>query len=345
MHVSKITNAAVDAQCVEGRTGMLCGSCVEGRSLVFGSRQCKGCPPSNKYLSLLLVYLAAGILLIVIIAKCGLTVNHGSINGIIFFANFVHWNQYHFFTHFKSFDVLRLIIAWLNLDSGIEVCFYNGMTTLEMIWLQIGYIIYIVLLQVTIVVLCRKYMIFTRFFGRNITKVMSTMVVLLYSKVLVTVSEIFMYEKVKQAYYEGKFRNLSYVLMVDGNIAYGSLKHIPLLVVATILAILLLFFTFSLLFIQILTRISSYRFFKWVARFQPFFETITGPCNSYYAFWPGFMLFVRFSYVVIMFDSGTRKRSLYAVSACVLLTIILSFLSPNGVYKEWSLNILELFIL
>ena len=336
-----IINGEIDMQCVEGRTGILCGSCAKDHSLVFGTGQCKICS-SNQYLSLVLLYLAAGIFLIVMITKCGLTINHGNLSGLIFIANFIHWNQFYFFPHFKNFDVLRLIIAWLNLDFGIEVCFYKGMTIIEYTWLQIGYVVYVVLLQGIVIILCRRYVIFTRFFGRNITKVMATVTVLLYSKVLVIVSEIFMYEKVKYINSVGEIHVISYVLVIDGGILYGSHKHIPLLVVASFLAILLIFLTFSLLFIQVLTRVSNYKCFRWVARLQPFFETFTGPCNSYYAFWPGFLLFVKLFYRALMFDATGRYHSLYAVSGCVLLTTILSFISPSGVYKKWSLNILEL---
>ncbi len=57
--------------------------------------------------------------------------------------------------------VLRLVIAWLNLDFGFELCFYDRMTALYLIWLEIGFILYIVFLQVAIIFLCRKYVLLT----------------------------------------------------------------------------------------------------------------------------------------------------------------------------------------
>ena len=153
-----------DSLCAEHRTGILCGSCRPGWSVVLGTGKCKSCPPSNKYLGLVVVYLAAGILLIVLLTKFKLTVSNGSFNGILFFANLMHWNRDAFFPQFYNADILRLFIAWLNLDLAIEVCFFTGMTALHVIWLQIGSILYIVSLQVTIIILCRRYVIFTRFF-------------------------------------------------------------------------------------------------------------------------------------------------------------------------------------
>ena len=171
--VTTIPAVCNDSLCAEHRTGILCGSCRPGWSIVLGTGKCKSCPPSNKYLSLVVVYLAAGILLVVLLTKFKLTVNNCSFNGFLFFATLMHWNRNAFFPQFYNADILRLIIAWLNLDLGIEVCFFNGMTALHVIWLQIGYILYIVFLQVAIFILCRRYVIFTRFFGRNITKVLS----------------------------------------------------------------------------------------------------------------------------------------------------------------------------
>ena len=333
----------VDRLCAEGRTGILCGSCVKGWSVVLGTGMCKPC--SNAYLGLVVVYLGAGILLIAILSKFRLTVNHGSMNGLIFYANFVHWNKTNFFPTSSNSDILRLIIAWLNLDLGIEVCLFNGMTVVHLLLLEIAYIAYIVFLQFAIVLLCRRYVIFTRLLGRNVTKVMSTLIILLYSKTLRTLVNIFTFTIITNTSNNNKTK----VLSVDGNIEFGSRQHIPLLVVGSLLALLLLLFTFSLLFIQILSRISSWRFFKWVARLQPFFETITGPCNSNYTFWPGYLLFVRIAYAlsVSYIIEGSNYFS-YVSFACgyIIITIIFSFLiSPHGVYKTWSLNILEFLLL
>ena len=322
--------------CAKHRTGILCGSCQPGLSVVLGTGRCEYCPQSNKYLSLVVVYLAAGILLVIMLTKFTRNVSNGSLNGLIFYANLVHQNRGAIFPQFHNADLLRLVIAWLNLDLGIEVCFFNGMTALHVIWLQIGYIFYIVLLQVAIILLCRRYVIFTRFFGRNVTKVLSTLVTLLYAKTLTTVADVFGYAEIRSETGE-RFK----VLSVDGNIRFGAHQHIPLLVVASVLAIFIAVFSFSLLFIQVLIKLSSWRFFRWVARFQPFFETITGPCNFNYAFWPGYLFLLRVVVVISQHCFGT-KINRYISTFLAVLTIIFSFLGPKGVYKKWSLNMFEL---
>ncbi len=60
--------------------------------------------------------------------SCKLTVAVGTINGLVFYANIVAANQALYFPkHNSEGAFLRVLIAWINLDLGIETCFYNGM--------------------------------------------------------------------------------------------------------------------------------------------------------------------------------------------------------------------------
>ena len=80
-----------DTQCAFNRSGILCGACKQGYSTALGSSKCLQC--SNDYLALLLVFGVAGILLVLFIKLLDLTVAHGMINGLIFYANIVWANQ------------------------------------------------------------------------------------------------------------------------------------------------------------------------------------------------------------------------------------------------------------
>ena len=59
-----------DLQCDYNRSGLLCGSCQPGLSLVLGSNRCLRC--SNNYLSLLIVFAVAGVILVLFLSMCGL---------------------------------------------------------------------------------------------------------------------------------------------------------------------------------------------------------------------------------------------------------------------------------
>ena len=87
-----------------------------------------------------------------------------------------------FFTAFDKYAVTRLMITWLNLDLGIEVCLFNGMTMVQKTWLQLGYVFYMWTLQIIIIFFCRRSTRCTRLFGENVNKVLSTLILLSFVK-------------------------------------------------------------------------------------------------------------------------------------------------------------------
>ena len=81
-----------DAQCNFNRSGILCGGCQTGLSLMLGSNKCEHC--NDKYLSLLIAFIFSGIILILaFLVLCNLTVSVGSNNGLLFYANIVKLNE------------------------------------------------------------------------------------------------------------------------------------------------------------------------------------------------------------------------------------------------------------
>ena len=67
-----ITVNTTDKQCAFNRTGTLCGKCQDGLSLILGSSKCLPC--SNLYLLLLVVFVLAGLALVIFLMVCNLTV-------------------------------------------------------------------------------------------------------------------------------------------------------------------------------------------------------------------------------------------------------------------------------
>ena len=118
-----------DTQCSFNRAGQLCGSCKEGYSLAIGSSHCVECK-RNSGLALFIFFAIAGILLVILISFLDLTVTQGLINGLIFYANIIWTYKSAFFnqnvtvTQSGISDFFNLFIAWLNLDFGIETCFF-----------------------------------------------------------------------------------------------------------------------------------------------------------------------------------------------------------------------------
>ena len=98
---------------------ILCGACCLGLSLPFGSSRCLPC--SDTYLSLLLPFTIMGLVLVFFLLALV-----GTLSGLVLYANIVRASQSTFFPP-GSTNLLTIFIAWLNLDLGIQTCFYNGM--------------------------------------------------------------------------------------------------------------------------------------------------------------------------------------------------------------------------
>jgi len=84
-----------DHQCSFNRSGVLCGACQPGHSLVLGSSHCRQCP--DTYILLFIPFALAGFALIFLLLKCNLTVSRGTLNCLIFYANIVRANDAIFF--------------------------------------------------------------------------------------------------------------------------------------------------------------------------------------------------------------------------------------------------------
>ena len=78
-----ISAESSDAQCQYQRSGVLCGSCREGLSMILGSSECKTC--SNIYLVSIVIFIFVGFALVILITVTNMTVSVGTLNGLIFF--------------------------------------------------------------------------------------------------------------------------------------------------------------------------------------------------------------------------------------------------------------------
>ena len=133
-----------DSQCTNNHSGIICGACKDSFSVALGSSRCINCFDSKKYAFLWLVPLFAvmGLILVLSMLFLDLTVSIGLINGLIFYANILSisglTNNYNCSIH----PLLSVFISWVNLDLGIETCFYSGMDMYQKIWLQFAFPLY-----------------------------------------------------------------------------------------------------------------------------------------------------------------------------------------------------------
>ena len=80
-----ITAESPNTQCQYQRSGVLCGSCHEGLSMILGSSECKTC--SNLYLVSITAFILMGVALVTLVILLNMTVSVGTLNGLILFAN------------------------------------------------------------------------------------------------------------------------------------------------------------------------------------------------------------------------------------------------------------------
>ena len=189
---NKMVNIGDDPskQCASNRTGILCGACKDSFSLAIGSSRCIECPNSQN-IALLLAFAAAGVLLVFFILALNLTATQGLINGVIFYANIVWAYKIILFPADIGknylFTFLHVFIAWLNLDFGIETCFFVGLDAYWKTWLQFLFPFYIWAIACVIIVACRYSSRLTNLIGSRAVPLLATLFLLSYMKLLRTV--------------------------------------------------------------------------------------------------------------------------------------------------------------
>ena len=327
-----ITNP--DPQCALNRSGVLCGGCAQGLSLLLGSNRCGEC--SNDYLSLLLPFALAGFALTALLLVLNLTVSAGTINGLIFYANIVKLGEAIFFVN-GPIPVLSQFISWLNLDLGIETCFYHGMDSYVKTWLQFAFPFYIWIIMIVISVLTHYSTLVSKLVSRNTISVLATLILLSYMKLFRTINLALL----------GGFFTCGqadqFLWIVDANIGYFQTKHLLLGVFALIVLLFLaLPFTLILLFSPLVERALARPKCMWkLYRFaRPFFDAYGGPYEDRYRFWTGLLLLVRLVLLLVVSFSNSSSAILSAIVTTTAVVMTLAWWL-KGVYWLHYLNVLE----
>ena len=153
---------------------------------------------------------------------------------------------------------MTIFIAWLNLDLGIETCFYDGMDTYGRVWLQFVFPVYVWMLVGLILLASHVLQRLAKCLGTNPLSVLATLFLLSYAKFLRTIITVMSFTFLD--YPDG---SRVAVWLYDGNITYLTSKHIPLFITALI-ALLFFFlpYTFLLLLGQWLSPLSNMKGFS-----------------------------------------------------------------------------------
>ena len=326
----------LDIQCNNNHSGILCGSCNDDYSIAFGTLHCHPC--SNDYLALIIPFALAGILLVAFLLLLKFSVAIGTINGLIFYANVVQVNRYIFFPP-ETTNILTVFIAWLNLDLGIETCFFDGMNTYAFAWLQFLFPFYVWFLIGLIIVLSHYFDVIAKALGKNPVAALATLFLLSYSKILRTIIMALSFTRLD--YPDGITR---VVWLYDGNIPYfQQSNHIILGVFAlTVLFVLFLPYTFLLLCDHWLLHYSDKPVFSWLNKLKPFMDAYYAPYKKETRYWTGVTLLVRcILFLVFAFNAlGNASVNLLAITSVMAGLAALAWMH-NRLYEHLYNDILE----
>ena len=332
-----ITVDESNTQCNYMRAGILCGRCEQDFSQVFGSSRCLHC--SNNCLSLLLVFAIAGVALVLLLTVLKLTVAAGTLNGLIFYANVLTINSAVFFPN-RVTNILTVFIAWLNLDLGIETCFYDGMSAIAKTWLQFVFPFYVWVLMGMIIVFSHYSSKCARLFGSNPTAVLATLFLLSYAKILRTIIAALSF-----TFLENSSNSVITVWLHDGNIPYLASRHLPLFIAALVCFIIFFVpYTLLLIFSQEILRYSRKKIFSWInnPNIKPFLDAYHAPYTDRYRYWTGLFLLARCILFLIVAFNARGNTGVNLISICSFIFLILGFgLLSGKIYKKWWLAALE----
>ena len=268
----------IDSQCEPeyNRVGLLCASCKSNMSVVFGGNACRPC--SSAYLASIIMYGVLGIVLVLAISFLGFSISEGYLNSLLFYCNVTSF-YLSFFA--PNWPIAFLLIKFLNLSLGFELCFYDGMDTLAKVGIQLLFPAYLFFIMLVIIILakCSSKIINA---GFSAAKTFSTLLLLCYTSVGETCILIVAVKTINGT--NGTY----YGWHNDPTIQYGQGFHGLLVFVAVVLILVyILPFSIGLLLPPLIlrTRLSI--------MLKPLLDAFWNPFKPKFRFWIGLRALIR----------------------------------------------------
>ena len=338
-----------DNQCADFHSGVLCGSCVENFSIALGSWRCIRCSHTERYnfIWLLVLMAIAGIMLFFFISLFKLTVSRGTLNGLILYANVISVID---LPVCSIHPILSVFISWLNLDLGIETCFFSGMDAYLKTWLQFVFPLYIWVLVGVIIILCHYSQTAMKWMGRGNIDVLATFFLLSYTKILKTIITGLSVTEIKIARADNVSDKLvpHKVWTYDGNVDYLTGKHLFLFLVSLFfLVVVFIPYTLLLTFGQYLLSMNASKGLRWIVKsivFISIMDAYHAPYKKKYRFWTGLTLLIRFALFTLL-ATNTSNILLTNMFVVLITSILLITRLLFSIYHNHGIDKLELFFL
>ena len=338
-----VRNSSIDfnVQCREGlnRGGVLCGSCRNGYSNVFGGIRCQRCP--NRHAAIFILFLLLGALIIIFLIVFRINLSSGYLNGVLFWSNIVSLYEM-ILAPTQSQLGAAFLANWLTLNWGIETCFHEGMTALERSWWQLSFPLYLFFLMIV-----TRSLFNSRCFRRVDSKTafatieaFATLIIVCYVSILEFCLELLSRTEI---YTDDDKTLLRW--MVDPEVKYFRGVHGFLAFVACLLlAVYIIPFPLIFMFPTLLYKI---KFFK---KYKPIYDAIWNPYKPKFRFWLGLRLIFRWvPFIMVSFTSAATSTFVTGFFLTLLLFLQIQlqpFQSPwvNALDSSFLLNLVLLFL-
>ena len=323
-------------QCDFNRTGTLCGQCQMNFSLALGSLHCIPC--DNNHAALIIVFALAGVALIAIIYLLHLTVSIGTLNGLFFYANVIQANNQAFFSR-DTINFFTVFISLLNLDFGMEICYYDGMDIYAYSWFQFLFPFYVWFLIGCIILAYRYSQSIAKRLGQNPVAVLATLLLMSFSKIIQAI--IVPLSLTYLTYYNTTSESHRIIWLYDGSIDFfKEPKHTALGLFAVFsLIVFIIPYILLLLFGHWLHGCSNWWILSWLNKIKPFMDAYHAPYKKHTRYWTGLLLLSRLGLFLTFAinANGSESINILAVSSVTIALLAIH----RRVYEHWWKDLLE----
>ena len=273
----------------------------------------------------------SGGILVIALFIFNLTITNSNVGSIILYANIVGMNNLVFFPQHHS--VVFALISLLNINLGIETCFYHSMSGYDKSWLQLVFPSYLFALVILLVIASRYSIRVQRLTARRVLPVLATLLLLCYTNILQAVCMVlFFYSKITHL----PNKNTTLVWSVATDVPLFGYKFVLLFTTCLIIFLaLLLPFNIVLLF----SRKLSY--FKVINYFKTLIDVYHGPYKDNFYYWTGLQLLIR----ITIFGLSVLDNKISFLSISVLLAVLFCIHGMSSPYVSKFQNIQEALVL
>ena len=321
-----------DAQCAFNRSSLLCGSCEPGLSLSLGSSLCLSCPIHWPALltSITIAAILAGIALVTLLLTLNMTVAVGTLNGLLLYVNILSANR-SILLPFQEQNYITVLISWLNLELGIDTCYFEGMDTYAKIWIQLVFPFYIMFIVALVIIISSYSSKFSKVIGKkDPVATLATLILFSYATLLQVIFRVFSFGTL--TYTDG---TVKVVWLPDATVGYLDGKHIALFLVAVLILVIGLVYTVLVFSWQWLLRLPDWKIFKWSRnpKLQTFIETYHTPYTARHRYWTGLLLLVRVILHLVAAVNVSNSPQVALISICICIGGLF-FLKGSLVFLE-----------